>query len=142
MTVYEATNKLFVWFQDNDSFEMSEDFNSVILISETEDRDKATLELSLESLQKAELIKQKTVGDKTYWILSKPWSQFESTVTVNSRLASGIAESINEFCDLINDDTDLCDATDLKEKDIGNLLFMYRQAKEMLGKSKDPEEGV
>ena len=59
MTVYEATNKLFVWFQDNDSFEMSEDFNSVILISETEDRDKATLELSLESLQKAELIKQK-----------------------------------------------------------------------------------
>ena len=50
MTVYEATNKLFVWFQDNDSFEMSEDFNSVILISETEDRDKATFRIIFREL--------------------------------------------------------------------------------------------
>ena len=137
MTVYEATNRLFEWFQNKDSIELEEDFNSIVLISENKERELACIELALESLEKAELIKPKELNGKKYWILNKPWSQYESTVVINSRIAAGIAEVINEFCEIINDDTDLCDATDIKEKDIGNLLFMYRQAKQMLGKSKD-----
>ena len=53
MTVYEATNKLFIWFQDNDSFEMSEDFNKVVLISENSERDIARASVSKRTRERA-----------------------------------------------------------------------------------------
>jgi len=142
MTKFEATNKLFVWFQDNDSFSVSEDFKKVIMISEDEDRDLAAVELALESLEKMEFINPKEINENKYWILNKPISQFDSSVTVPAALGVAIAESINEFCDIINDDRDKCDASDIKEQDIRNLLFMYNHAKKLVGESDSPEEKI
>ena len=142
MTKFEATNKLFVWFQDNDSFSVKEDFKKVVLLSEVEERDIAAVELALESLEKMEFINHKLVDDKKYWILNKPMSQFDSNVAIPAVLGVAIAESINEFCDIINDDRDKCDATDIKEQDVRNLLFMYNHAKKMVGESDLPEEKI
>tara|TARA_Y100001963_G_scaffold87852_1_gene121367 strand:+ start:3342 stop:3767 length:426 start_codon:yes stop_codon:yes gene_type:complete len=141
MTKFEATNKLFVWFTENDSFCIEDDFKKVILLSESEERDLAAVELSLESLEKMEFISHKTINNKKYWILHKPISQFESNVAIPAQLGIAISESINEFCDIINDDRDKCDATDIKEKDIQNLLFMYNHAKKLVGESGLEEEG-
>ena len=134
MTVTDCTNSLFLWFQNNDSFEINEDFNKVILLSEDKGRDSAALELALERLETAELIKSKEIGEKKYWILNKSFNNFESTVSIDATLSSEIAEDINQFCEIIGDDTDKCDSSNITSKDIQNLLFMYRQAKNIVGK--------
>ena len=43
-----------------------------------------------------------------------------------------IAEEINTFCDTIDDPTDKCDAGNLGEKDVMNLLLMYQHSKNAL----------
>lgn len=134
MTVTDCTNSLFLWFQENDSFEIEEDFNKVILLSEDKGRDSAALEIALERLETAELIKSKSVGEKKYWILNKSFNNFESTVSIDATLSREIAEDINQFCEIIGDDTDQCDSSNITPKDIKNLLFMYRQAKQIVGK--------
>ena len=134
MTVTDCTNSLFLWFQDNDSFEMGEDFNKVILLSEDKGRDSAALEIALERLETAELIKSKSLNEKKYWILNKSFNNFESTVSIDATLSREIAEYINQFCQIIGDDTDQCDSSNITTKDIQNLLFMYRQAKQIVGK--------
>ena len=134
MTVTDCTNSLFLWFQDNDSFEMGEDFNKVILLSEDKGRDSAALEIALERLETAELIKSKSLNEKKYWILNKSFNNFESTVSIDATLSREIAEDINQFCQIIGDDTDQCDSSNITTKDIQNLLFMYRQAKQIVGK--------
>ena len=134
MTVTDCTNSLFLWFQENDSFEMGEDFNKVILLSEDKDRDSAALEIALERLETAELIKSKGLNEKKYWILNKSFNNFESTVSIDATLSREIAEDINQFCEIIGDDTDQCDSSNITTKDIQNLLFMYRQAKQIVGK--------
>tara|TARA_Y100001973_G_scaffold52862_1_gene78297 strand:+ start:611 stop:1033 length:423 start_codon:yes stop_codon:yes gene_type:complete len=134
MTVTDCTNSLFLWFQENDSFEMGEDFNKVILLSEDKDRDSAALEIALERLETAELIKSKSLNEKKYWILNKSFNNFESTVSIDATLSREIAEDINQFCEIIGDDTDQCDSSNITTKDIQNLLFMYRQAKQIVGK--------
>ncbi len=134
MTVTDCTNSLFLWFQSNDSFEINEDFNKVILLSEDKGRDSAALELALERLETAELIKSKEIGEKKYWVLNKSFNNFESTVSIDATLSSEIAEDINQFCEIIGDDTDKCDSSNITSKDIQNLLFMYRQAKNIVGK--------
>ena len=134
MTVTDCTNSLFLWFQENDSFEIEEDFNKVILLSEDKDRDSAALEIALERLETAELIKSKSLNEKKYWILNKSFNNFESTVSIDATLSREIAEDINQFCEIIGDDTDQCDSSNITTKDIQNLLFMYRQAKQIVGK--------
>ena len=124
MTVLDVTNKLFEWFSDNDSFVIEDDFNKVILISDSRERDIAATELALKSLEESNLIQKKTIKEKEYWILSRPFGQYEQTVSVSAVIASGIAETINQFCDLIEDQTDRCDPTLITEKDIRNILIV------------------
>ena len=135
MTKFESTNLLFRWFESNDSFCLSEDFNKVVLICENQDRDTAAVLLALDNLEKMEFISKQEVNEKVFWVLNKPFSQFPSTVEISPTLSKAIAENINQFCEIINDDTDLCDPTNITEKDIQNLVYMYTQTKGLLAKS-------
>ena len=80
------------------------------------------------------MIKSKSLNEKKYWILNKSFNNFESTVSIDATLSREIAEDINQFCQIIGDDTDQCDSSNITTKDIQNLLFMYRQAKQIVGK--------
>ena len=124
MTKFESTNLLFRWFEANDSFCLSEDFNKVVLICENKDRDTAAVLLALDNLEKMEFVSKQEVNEKVFWVLNKPFSQFPSTVEISPALSKAIAENINQFCEIINDDTDLCDPTNITEKDVQNLVHI------------------
>lgn len=131
MTIFDASTKLFGWYKEHDSFILSEDFSALVLISEEEERDSAAVLAALKQLEKIELIKKENYHDKEVWLLNKPFSQFEQSVEISPVLASAIAETINDFCDMIEDDTDRCDCTDITDRDIRNLILMYEQAKSL-----------
>ena len=141
MTVLDASGKLFSWFQDNDSFCLQEDLNKVILITEDRKRDTASLRAGLKSLEEGGLIKEQVIGEAEYWVLSRPFESFEQTVELSAPLTKAIAEQINGFCDLINDQRDRCDAASIKEKDIRNLVFIYDYMKNGNDKESDQEGG-
>ena len=129
MTVLDANNLLFEWFGSNDSFVMERDFKKVVPIFEDEEEMKTTLNLALQELCEANLVK--ICENKKYYILTKPFGAYQQSPEINSWIANYASVKINEFCDLINDDSDRCDASNLCEKDVKNLchiIVYYRDA--------------
>lgn len=129
MTIFEASSKLFGWFREHDSFILEEDFQSLILISEEKERDSACVTSALNHLKEVGLIKSENLNGREIWLLNKSLSQFEQTVELSAETCLEISETINNFCDLIEDKTDYCDCTNITEKDVRNLIIMYEQTR-------------
>jgi hypothetical protein len=124
MTILDATSLLFGWFKDNDSFESSKDFSKLVLVTDNPQRDKAAVILALENLQESEILKKKELDEKVYWILNKPFETYEQTVNVSPVLAASIAKVVNDYCEYLEDQTEMVDPTNIKEKDIQNMLYI------------------
>ena len=129
MTVLDASLKLYNWFADNDSVILDRDFQKIILISDNEKEDRACFAAALKDLEGQGMLAREEYDGVEYWILKQSFSSFEQNIKMGAHICKAIAEEINLFCDQIGDDTDRCDVTDLAEKDIINLLFMYQHLK-------------
>ena len=133
MTIADAVNKLFVFFMDNDSFELERDFIKVMLVSDNEEEDRAILLASIQQLKENELIRSQRYKGKTYHILSNKIQSYEQTIPVGGVCALMMSTEINEMCDALGDVRDYCDPTKIGEKDIINLINIikiYRNQKE------------
>jgi hypothetical protein len=134
VTVYEAYSKLWEYFKDTDSFVMEEDFRKVSLVSDTPTRDRAAFQSALDDWAKQDILTRqvqhvwnKEIKDnetKTVYVLRKPLDSNEQSISVHANLATYMMKEINSFCELIDDKTDLCDPTDLRSKDILNLIHI------------------
>ena len=124
MTVLQATEKIYKWYSENDSFSLEKDFKKIIMISDHPERDKAAFLSSLNQLENAELISSSEIDGKRYWVLRKSFLAFPQSVSIDPSTALAIAELINGFCDLIDDSTEKCDPTSIRDEDIRNLIYI------------------
>ena len=124
MTILEAANKILEYFQKKESFSIDDNYADLMQISENPDEDKIAFILALEDLEKNEFIKSYTQNKKKIYILKKPLNSFEQTINVGGFTCNMIAKVINEFCDKIKDNRDYCEARNITEKDIRNLVFL------------------
>ena len=118
MTIFEASASLYIWFSENDSFNMDKNFSKVVLLTETPEEDKAALELGLKKWEEMSMVEKS--GD--YWVLSKKLSTMEQSVAIASDTAAVISEFTSKYAELVNDNSYVCDPMDIKEKDIQALL--------------------
>ena len=118
MTVFEATATLYAWFSENDSFNLKEDFISIVPLTETPDRDKAAIMCGLEKWKDMNMLEH----HNDYWILSKKMSSLEQNVTISADVAAVLATFANRYAEVIKDNTYECDPFDIKEKDIQAIL--------------------
>ena len=132
MTVLDANNALFEWFMNNDSFVMERDLKKVIPIIEDQEEVENTLKMALQQLEEANLIK--ISEDKKYNILTKNFGTYSQSPEINSFVATYASKQINDFCDIINDHTDECDAGNISERDIKNLCHIIDYYKEIVAK--------
>ena len=132
MTVLDANNELFEWFRENNSFELKRDIKKIVPISEDEEETEITFKLALEELESNGLCSSKENEDKRYYILSKPFEAYTQNIEVSSWTAKFITSEINEFCELIQDNTDLCVASSIVEKDVRNLVHLSQYYKSKL----------
>tara|TARA_Y100000593_G_scaffold14582_1_gene27876 strand:+ start:25553 stop:25993 length:441 start_codon:yes stop_codon:yes gene_type:complete len=132
MTILDANMKLYEWFTDHDSVVIDRDFQQIILISDNSEEDKACFIAALKDLESAGMIARQTISETEYWILKRPYTSYDQDIKVSAHIAKAIAEEINTFCDTIDDPTDKCDAGNLGEKDVMNLLLMYQHSKNAL----------
>lgn len=137
MTILDASNSLVVWFLENQSFCIEEDFNKIVLITENKPRDLAAIRGGLEKLVKANILAYEKIEEKEYWTLTKPIEQYEQDVEIGASIAKDIAEIINDFCDVIEDQLDRCDSTSINTKDIKNLVLLCEHYKSTAYPEKD-----
>ena len=132
MTIQDASNELFTWFEKEDSFEISRDIKKIIPIFDLEQEEEITIafRIALEKLEESQLVCSKEYGDKKYYILEKHMDSFQQSIELGPWTAKFLANEINEFCQLVDDNTDLCQTASIQEKDIRNLVHIvafYKQ---------------
>jgi hypothetical protein len=126
MTILDASNKLFLWFSERESFNINEhsdkeDFFESKKFSKT---DLAALIGALDEFEKMEVIKKIEVDGQAIYILKKSFESFEQTIKFSPETCRSISEFINGFCDMIKNETDRCDVKNVTEKDVKNLLMI------------------
>lgn len=139
MNVTDASIKLFTWFGEHDSFELDKDFISVVLVTDKETHDKAAVSCALKDLESSNIIQSSKIHDREVWVLRKPFNAYNQSIEVPAELAEAISSAINEFCELIEDKTDICDPASVSTKDIQNLVFLYRHVQDKLLADKKEE---
>jgi hypothetical protein len=124
MTVLEASGKIYKWFSENDSFSLDEDFKKLVMITDHPKRDRAAVLSALKDLKSAELISSSEIDGIEYWILKKSFLAFPQNVSVSPETALHAAELINNFCSMVDNDTDTCDPANLTDDDVKNLIYI------------------
>lgn len=132
MTVQEASNHLFEWFEKSDSFEITKDLKKLVPILNDEEADTIAFRIALEKLEESSLLSSKEYADKKYYVLEKHMDSYQQSVELGPLTAKFACAEINEFCGLIQDQTDTCEAVNLTEKDIRNLIHIIQFYKQKL----------
>tara|TARA_Y100000593_G_C4263992_1_gene313740 strand:- start:239 stop:778 length:540 start_codon:yes stop_codon:yes gene_type:complete len=130
MTVQDISNKLFEWFESSDAFEIGRDIKKIVPISENEEETIVTIKIALEKLEEMNLLASKEYGDKKYYILEKHMDSFQQNVELGPWTAKFLSGEINDFCAMVQDNTDLCETASIQEKDVRNLVHIigfYKQ---------------
>ena len=98
----------------------------IIPITEHPERDRAAVLCSLKELHKGELLAVTKELEDTYWILKKPFNAFPQTVSLSPESCLAISEIINNFCEKMNDTSNMCDPSKIVDEDIKNLIYIMR----------------
>jgi len=94
---------------------------------------------TLEEFEKNGIVKKATFKNNNYWILSKKFDAYEQSVTISPKTSFIIAEIINSYCALIENDSERCNPASISEKDIKNLLVIFSELREKtFDKTKSP----
>jgi len=125
MNVVEATIALHIYFQDNDCFEIGEDYDRLLVISDKGvEKEKAAILAGLERLKEVNVLYLLERRERQYWILVKNLATSDQTVSLPGELCFRIATVVNEFCDLIGDNADKSCPYALTGQDVHNLTVI------------------
>ena len=129
MTVLDANNSLFDWFKERSSFEIGRDLKKIVPIIDDEAETIISFRLALEELEKNGLIAHQDYNDKKFYVLTKPFDSYTQNPDIPSWTAAAIAQEINDFCDILNDQTDRCSMSNITPKDLQNLIHISQYYK-------------
>lgn len=127
MTILETAQQLWHHFEKTDFLCLPDDRNKVILISENEEKDLLLIRLAIKQFEESKIL---SYGGKSndekheYWFLNKSLSAFEQNITLSAITTDALAKTINKVCEKMKTDKDLCDAKNITEKDIQNLIVV------------------
>jgi len=121
--------KLYEWFGSKDSFIMEKDFKKIILVSEEQERDRASLLCALDSLEKYEVIQSSVLNpgaaeEQKVWTLSRPLESMSQNLELTYDLAGMVATVINDFGTAIGRKDGVCDPSQINADNIRDLVFI------------------
>jgi len=124
MTIIEGYGLLNEFFNTKTVFNLKNNKKDLVIIEEDEEVKNACLICALAEMEKAGILRSCEVNGEKYWVLYKSLESFTQSIEVNALVAAGIASVINEMCGSLGADSEKCDARNITEKDIKNLIYM------------------
>ena len=124
MNILESSLKLYEWFNLNDSFCLEEDFIKLMVVSDDEDRDKASLLCSLSNLEKYEVIQSQETKNKKIWIVERPLESMPQKIDIDYSLALSIAHVINEAAEKYRVKESVCDTGNITADNLKDLIVL------------------
>tara|TARA_Y100000310_G_C20225070_1_gene597534 strand:- start:149 stop:556 length:408 start_codon:yes stop_codon:yes gene_type:complete len=122
MTLSDAREALFQWFEQSGSFSLERDASKLLLITDGGDEEKkACILATLQDFIDAGMIKRGVYEDIEYYFLIRPFEAMEQQIQLNAQTARTVSKCINNFCDILQDQRDRCDPTNVTERDVFNL---------------------
>lgn len=85
---------------------------------------KALIQESLRDLEAGKLIRKCVTEGSTFWVLEKPFADYEQSVTLSGLTVNLIAETINGYRTMVGLQDSFCDKSNISEKDIQNLAII------------------
>ncbi len=125
MNIQSAKNLLFDYFKNHDTFNLNDDFNKIVIVTETPEMDKGIVLLALKEYQSQGLLSSLYSKETSCWafVLNRPLEQYSQTVQLNYNTIKELTNFINEYCG--EDDKDsLVDSFNITEKDIQTLIVI------------------
>jgi hypothetical protein len=130
MTIVDAYEKINEFLTTNHIIDLEKDYKTIVGASIDENEEKAALTCALEELEKTEVLKSTSLKNKKYWVLYRPLESFSQSLEINYLIAAGISSVINHVCEIVENEADKADATNITEKDIQNLIFIASKVSE------------
>ena len=128
MTVFDASIKLYSWFNEHDSFCLDTDESKLMADVKRKKYQKeeevAAISCALEELKKLGVIESSETNGKKIWVLKKGFETMSQTVELTPETCLSISTLVNGFCEIIDNHADRVDPKEVSEKDIKNLLFV------------------
>ena len=124
MTISDASALVFQWFTQNDSLSLEDEFDKLVLISLTKDRDKAAVIGALQTYEELKIIKKIWSDGKVFWVLNKSLGSYEQTIIISAATTVLISQVVNKACQVLKDNSCLSDPAKITEKDIQNLVLI------------------
>lgn len=135
MTITDASNELYKWFSENDSFKLStkeniqDDFKKLFLVSEDTELAKGVFESALSEYESQKIVKKIELADSQVWVLNKSFSEFSQTVSIQPNTAKAISDLINKCYQNDLNNKKICKSSEISEADIQEvILIAYRFA--------------
>ena len=123
VTVLEASGKLYIWFTENDSFLMEDNFSSAVVVTVDEEADKACFLCALESMEKeAGIVKKTRLNEKDYWFLRQPLQSIEQDLTISFETITMICAMLEDLS-AINGVRVNFDPSSISERDLQEVLL-------------------
>lgn len=124
MTILDSYGLLDEYFFTHTSFNLKKNRKEVILVSENEAAEDASLTCALKEMEISGFLRSCIIDGQMYWTLFKPLTTFSQALEINSVTAAGIASVINSACDVLSNEDDKCNSRSITEKDLKNLVFL------------------
>lgn len=129
MSIVEASQYLLKWFGSNHSFELNRDYKKLLIVSEDDEQAiKAAINIALSEFETAKVIKSHEFENKTerkkYWILNKPFSAYDQSVTLDLNTCINISDIINAYCEKIKNFQYVSDPLNIQSLDVQKLAYI------------------
>jgi hypothetical protein len=124
MNIIECYQLLNEYFNKKACFNVKKNRKEIFLVSDDENAENAALVCALKEMEKANVLRSCSLDGQEYWVLVKPLESFSQTLEISGLLAAGISSIINEMCQALGSESEKCDAMNITEKDLKNLLYI------------------
>lgn len=124
MTPSECSHKLFEYFSENSIFEIEKNFTDIIIISDDREKDRALLIACLKQYKENNLVDDIKVNDREFWVLKRPFHNYEQNITLGPQICITMSTLINKFGEATNNKQFTCDPKNISESDVKQVILI------------------
>jgi len=124
MNISQASELLFEWFKDKESFCISDDLHVLLDSTESKKEFTASVICALQDFENLEIIKSTEVSGEKVWVLKKNFDSYTQTVELPPATCCAMASIINTFNDATDSQSEECDPKNISNTDVETLIVI------------------